>query len=666
MLRSLLSSRVLALGLACALAACGGGNDAPNPGGSGGGSGGTGGSGATGGSGGGEGGSGGTGGTGGGTENCVAPIIERLEPDNGYVGTSVTVFGRCFGPAGKNNVQFNGSQSAVFQVAADGTQLTTSVPANATTGKVTVFTDYGSGPVRRDGPVFTVSDETPVPTLNTVSPGFITVGENDALLVTLSGTGFYFGSEVLLDGEKINATYQSTTSLEAQIPASLLSNVRVLNFQVRNQPPGGGTSAEVAFKVVARLNLVGATATAANRVVLTFDRPVDRGIAEQRNAYRVAAGASTLAIQKADRAQNDARRVILTTGTQSPNLNYAVTVHEEMRSTEGGLIDQRQAGFRAYGSDPELAGSFGATGCGAATLSTPAGLTATSNRLYVTELEGHQVQYVNLDGTFGGFLGNNGTVMGVHADGASNAVGCPGAGSTATNAFSYPRGAIALDTTNRLYVGDTGNDRVFRFSAAGGLEGPFATGVATWESPVVLGFARGSVWIANGDDMVYRVPPVGAALAPLFGSGIGAGQFDFAVADGEVPAMAESGDAIFITDPGNHRVQKFIDDAVSPRGWIGKGHTQFVTGSVDCLSTDTCAGTANGEFTSPRGIVVDGGGALWVIDEANGGRVQKFSDTGEHLLSFDLGYMPGGIAVDADGFLWIADQTTNQVHRYGI
>ena len=652
MLRSLLSSRVLALGLACALAACGGGSSDNDPPAGNGGKGGT----------GGTGGTDGGGGTGGTVEECKRPRIERLEPDTGVVGDRVLIHGSCFSPEkGKNSVQFNGTKSAVFEVSADGTQLATSVPSGATTGRVTVFTDYGSGPVRADGPTFTLSNNNPSPSLSSVTPDHVTVGTTGSVTVRLAGGGFFFGSEVLLDGEPITASFDSTTNLNATIPADRLGAVRTLTLQVRNAAPGGGTSATVQFRVVAKLNLVSALATAADKVQLTFDRPVNTSMATSRDNYRIAAGASTLTVRSAARLQ-DTRKVVLTTSTQSRNLNYAVTVADNFESQEGGVIDVRQTAFRSFGSDPEPAGTYGRTGCGNAGFSTPAGVSVKGTRVYVTELTGHQVQIVDLQGAFAGFVGNDGTSLGLHTDAGSNALGCPGSGAS-DRAFSFPRGGVAVDTGGDFYVADTGNDRVFRFGSAGAYQGTHGTGI-TWQSPVVLGFSGGTVWVANDDNKIYRVPPSGNAAPPLFGPGIGPGQFAFGLGDGRVPAMAETGNVHFVSDPNNHRVHKFID--LVARGWIGKGHTGFVTGPVDCLANGTCAGGGNGEFTFPSGVAIDATGALWVVDEANGGRLQKFTQDGAFVSSVNLGYMPGGVAVDSDGYLWIADQDADALHRYRI
>src|SRR5690606_37668783 len=98
-------------------------------------------------------------------------------------------------------------------------------------------------------------------------------------------------------------------------------------------------------------------------------------------------------------------------------------------------------------------------------------------------------------------------------------------------------------------------------------------------------------------------------------------------------------------------------------GWIGGGHTEF-RAAADLECAPDCAGLGPGELTSPRGIALDAGGNVWVIDEGAGGRVLRFSDTGQLRHTFLPGYQPGGIAIDDEGSLWITDAATGTLYRY--
>ncbi|RDY59696.1 IPT/TIG domain-containing protein [Flagellimonas nanhaiensis] len=71
------------------------------------------------------------------TPETKVPIIEKVEPNTGPVGTTVVLDGMNFGDAkGDNTVKFNG-QAATIQTAST-TRLVVTVPDGATTGKITV------------------------------------------------------------------------------------------------------------------------------------------------------------------------------------------------------------------------------------------------------------------------------------------------------------------------------------------------------------------------------------------------------------------------------------------------------------------------------------------------------------------------------------------------
>lgn len=79
------------------------------------------------------------------TSNCVAPVITSVYPASGPANTLVTITGTGFtNGSGTSAVNFNGTASTGFTVVSD-TQIKAIVPANATTGVVTVITNSCEG-----------------------------------------------------------------------------------------------------------------------------------------------------------------------------------------------------------------------------------------------------------------------------------------------------------------------------------------------------------------------------------------------------------------------------------------------------------------------------------------------------------------------------------------
>jgi len=104
--------------------------------------------------------------------------------------------------------------------------------------------------------------------------------------------------------------------------------------------------------------------------------------------------------------------------------------------------------------------------------------------------------------------------------------------------------------------------------------------------------------------------------------------------------------------------------------------------AIGCISIATSAtaasfsfafgsfGTGNGQFNSPRGIAVDGGGNIYVAD-TNNDRVQVFNSSGGFQSTFGSqgsgnGQFrgPAGIAVGSGGNIYVADTDNRRVQVF--
>jgi sugar lactone lactonase YvrE len=82
------------------------------------------------------------------------------------------------------------------------------------------------------------------------------------------------------------------------------------------------------------------------------------------------------------------------------------------------------------------------------------------------------------------------------------------------------------------------------------------------------------------------------------------------------------------------------------------------------------AGTGNGQFKHPAGVVSDGQGNIWVVDMENG-RLQKFNEKGEYLTQFGKKgkgkcelERPKSVAVDSEGHIWVDDAGNYRVTEF--
>jgi hypothetical protein len=199
---------------------------------------------------------------GGGTSNSVTltispanvqPTVSAILPASataGGTGFTLTVNGSGFvpGPQG-SQISFNLNNVSTTFVSA--TQLTASIPASAIAiaGNPYVIVTNPGGLLFE---LATFKVNNPEPTGGPVSPPSLPVGSN-ALTLSVTGTGFVpgsvTGSVVLVNGNPRPTMFLSSTSLQATLLSSDLTQGGTLNITVMTPPPGGGTTAAFVFAV---------------------------------------------------------------------------------------------------------------------------------------------------------------------------------------------------------------------------------------------------------------------------------------------------------------------------------------------------------------------------------------------------------------------------------
>jgi PKD domain/Glucodextranase, domain B/IPT/TIG domain len=174
----------------------------------------------------------------------AAPSISSLVPTSGIVGASVTINGSNFGPTqGNGKVTFNGTTATINTWSA--TQITTKVPAGATTGSVIVT---AGGGVSSKGVTFTVI---PPPSITSISPTSGATGTS----VTINGSNFgstQGTSTVTFNGVPGTVTSWSSTKVVAPVPAAASTGNVVIT--VSTQASNG-----IKFTVVPHITTVSPT-----------------------------------------------------------------------------------------------------------------------------------------------------------------------------------------------------------------------------------------------------------------------------------------------------------------------------------------------------------------------------------------------------------------------
>lgn len=147
------------------------------------------------------------------TVTCVEPEITGFSPISGLPGDEITIIGSNFNTTASENIlDFNGVPAVA--TASTSTTITTTVPAGAITGPISVFNGcYGT----TSDFAFTIGCGGPEPSMYDISPTTGVVGT----IVTISGVNFSTIANdnlVFFNGVRALVTSSTETTIVAQVP----------------------------------------------------------------------------------------------------------------------------------------------------------------------------------------------------------------------------------------------------------------------------------------------------------------------------------------------------------------------------------------------------------------------------------------------------------------
>jgi streptogramin lyase len=269
--------------------------------------------------------------------------------------------------------------------------------------------------------------------------------------------------------------------------------------------------------------------------------------------------------------------------------------------------------------------------------------------------------------------------------------GSPGSGD---GQFNEPRG-VATDAAGNVYVVDSGNARVQKFTNTGVY-------LTQWGSPgsgdgqfsanpwALAADAAGNVFVSDLNNVrIQKFTSAGAYVTQWGSFGSGNGEFDLAFGVAVDPAGY-----VYVTEDLNNRIQKFTNAGTYVTQWPIQGSGSGGAGATGalCLATDPVGnvyvgvdgthiekytstgtfltqwgsfGTGAGQFRDLEGLATDASGNVYATDSFNS-TVQKFTSTGTYLSQLPpFGGAPFGVATDASGNIYVADIGNSCIKKYG-
>jgi sugar lactone lactonase YvrE len=214
--------------------------------------------------------------------------------------------------------------------------------------------------------------------------------------------------------------------------------------------------------------------------------------------------------------------------------------------------------------------------------------------------------------------------------------------------------AITTPPDGSIWVADTGNNRIEEWNSSVAFVRAVATANGETFTPTAIeADANGGIWVgdrATGKARVLQFDEAGTYISSFGSLGSGSGQFSSQAPSG---LGVDGKGSIWVADPGRTNLQHWS-----------------IPGFPNYLSSVGSMGFGNGQFANPTDVATDASGNVWALDK-NQDRIQEFNEKGEWIRAAGAEGSGGGkllspaaIATDPHGNPWVLDTGNNRVVEF--
>ncbi|MEW6687048.1 MAG: hypothetical protein AB1393_12735 [Candidatus Edwardsbacteria bacterium] len=232
--------------------------------------------------------------------------------------------------------------------------------------------------------------------------------------------------------------------------------------------------------------------------------------------------------------------------------------------------------------------------------------------------------------------------------------------------FNNPYG-LAVDAGGNIYVTDTGNNLIKKYSSTGQLLATLGVQGEFCRPQGIVVDSQGYIYVVDtGNNRIVKYDSLFNYVLKWGSKGIAGNQFnlprDIAYYDGY----------LYVVDSGNHRILKFNtngDTVVFAESGSAYVHGNAL-GKRDA-NNQPISGTEVGAFSNPYSIAVDTLGSIYVADTYNH-RAQRFLASGKFVQRYGNGegkevgqlLYPQGVAPDNEGNVYLTDTDNNRIQKF--